>query len=77
LLTGGSISFLRFIQGASGGLAAGRLDGGDPDGNSKMCLMVCLDLGLIMVVLNSKHSFAVCEKIKYNIASENTTDFPM
>jgi len=59
LLTGGSISFLRFGHGASGGLAAGRLDGGKLDGNSKICLMVCLDLGFIMIVLNPKHSFAV------------------
>ena len=59
LLTGGSINFLRFVQGASGGLAAGRLDGGKLDGSSKICLMVCLDLGFIMIVLKSKHSFAV------------------
>jgi len=59
LLTGGSISFLRFDQGASGGLAAGRFDGGKLDGSSRICLMVCFDLGLIMIVLNSKHSFAV------------------
>lgn len=65
LLTGGSISFLRFTQGAaSGGLAAGRLDGGEPDGNSKMCLIVCLNLGLIMIVLYSNRFFVVCKNPK-------------
>lgn len=74
------MSFLRFIQGASGGLAAGRFVGGKLDGNSKMCLIVCLDFGLIMTVLNSKHSLVVYKylykkKKKKMIKQINDTNF--
>lgn len=58
------MSFVLFVGGAaSGGLAAGRLDGDDLDGSSKICLMVCVDLGFIIVALFAKHSLAVCKTI--------------
>lgn len=64
-LTGGRTScFGRFAGGpsASGGLAAGRLDGGDPDGSSSMCRMVCVDAGRIMVGSSpKKRCRAVCK----------------
>lgn len=69
-LTGGRTScFVRFAGGpsapvpaTSGGLAAGRLDGGDPDGSSRMCLMVCVDAGRIMVGSSPKNRCrAVCK----------------